>query len=145
MAILTFYDIPKTQMRQELCGWLMASYQGNTYVVDVDCGKSHIDLLQNNVAINSGWACYLDRSEKIMTSSPHPTVLNIVWQTSCANTLVGAFFEFARSVCTEYQVFRCSWIHLTKFDLTLPRRPEMGKKMMPNATSRSPTSNDTHC
>lgn len=54
MAILTFYDIPKTQMRQKLCGWLMASYQGNTYVVDVDCGKSHIDLLQNNVAINSG-------------------------------------------------------------------------------------------
>lgn len=93
MAILTFYDNPKTQTRQELCGWLMASYQGNTCVVDVDRGKSHTDLLQNNVAINSGWACHLDRSDKIMTSSPHPTVLNIVWQTSSARTLVGAFLS----------------------------------------------------
>lgn len=94
MAILTFSDIPKTHTRQELCGWLMASYQGNTCVVDVDRGKSHTDLLQNNVAIiNSGWACHLGRSDKIMTSSPHPTVLNIVWQTSSARTLVGAFLS----------------------------------------------------
>lgn len=140
MAILTFYDNPKTQTRQELCGWLMASYQGNTCVVDVDRGKSHTDLLQNNVAINSGWACHLDRSDKIMTSSPHPNSLEHCMADILCTYFGRGFFEFARSVCTEYQVFRRSWIHFTKFDSTLSRWPEMGKKMMPNATSRSPTS-----
>lgn len=106
----------------------------------VDRGKSHTDLLQNNVAINSGWACHLDWSEKIMTSSPHPNSLEHCMADILCTYFGRGSFEFARSVCTEYQVFRRSWIHFTKFDSTWSRWAEMGKKMMPNATSRSPTS-----